>query len=116
VNDRVRDAMVPAPAALAASDSAQEAGGRLVNPDVRAVLVCEDGRLTGVVTRKTLVQKVVATGLDPASTRLAEIAEPPIHTIDADTSLEDAFHDLEERDLERGRRGHHRVADAVVHG
>ena len=101
MSDRVRDAMVAAPAALEGSASAQDAGRRLVTPEVRAVLVCEAGRLTGVVTRKTLVAKVVATGLDPASTRLADIAEPPIYTLEADTPLEDAFHDLEQRDLER---------------
>jgi CBS domain-containing protein len=101
VSDRVRDAMVPAPVALDGSDSAQEAGLRLVPPEVRAVLVCDGGRLTGVVTRKTLVREVVATGKDPASTRLADIAEAPVHVLQADTLLEDAFRDLEQRDLER---------------
>jgi CBS domain-containing protein len=101
VSDRVRDAMVPAPAALEETASAQEAGRRLVTPGVRAVLVCRAGRLTGVVTRKTLVREVVAAGLDPAATKLGEIAEPPIHTLQADMALDDAFRDLEQRDLER---------------
>ena len=101
MSDRVRDAMVPAPVALDGSASAQEAGLRLVPPEVRAELVCEDGRLTGIVTRKTLVTKVVAEGRDPGATTLAEIAEPPVHVIQADTPLDDAFRDLEQRDLER---------------
>ena len=53
---RVRDAMVPEPGTLEASSSAQEAGERLSDPAVRAVLVCDEGKLVGVVTRKTLVQ------------------------------------------------------------
>jgi CBS domain-containing protein len=65
------------------------------------VLVCDKGALAGVVTRKTLVREVVATGRDPAATRLGQIAEPPIFTLDADAELEAAFHELEERDLER---------------
>ncbi|HEY6017907.1 MAG TPA: CBS domain-containing protein [Gaiellaceae bacterium] len=97
----VREAMVRDPLALEASASAQEAGERLADPDVRAVLVCDEGRLVGVVTRKTLVREVVARGLDPRSTTLREIAEPPLHTIAADTDLEAAFHELEQRDLER---------------
>ncbi len=101
MSDRVRDAMVPAPAALEETASAQEAGRRLTIPGVRAVLICRAGRLTGVVTRKTLVREVVAAGLDPAATKLGEIAEPPIHTLQADMALEDAFRDLEQRDLER---------------
>jgi CBS domain-containing protein len=99
--DRVRDAMVAAPATLDASASAQEAGERLISPEVRAALVCDEGRLLGVVTRKTLVREVVAAGRDPASTPLREIAEPPIFTLDADLSLDEAFGELEARDLER---------------
>jgi CBS domain-containing protein len=99
---RAREAMVREPMTLGADATAQEAGERLADPDVRAVLVCDDdGRLVGVVTRKTLVREVVAAGRDPASTKLGSIAEPPVFTIDADTELEGAFHALEERDLER---------------
>jgi CBS domain-containing protein len=98
---RVRDAMIADPPALEGSASAQEAGELFDRPEVRAVLVCEEGRLTGVVTRKTLVREVVATGRDPGSTTLRDIAEAPMFTVDADAALEDAFRELEERDFER---------------
>ena len=98
---KVREAMVPEPLTLDAAATAQEAGEHLADPDVRAVLVCDDGELVGVVTRKTLVREVVATGRDPTSTQLAEIAEPPNHTLDADMDLDEAFRILEDRDLER---------------
>jgi CBS domain-containing protein len=98
---RVRDAMVSDPLTLDASASAQEAGARLSDPGVRAVLVCEEGALLGVVTRKTLVREIVAAGRDPATTRLGDIAEPPIFTLDADQDLEGAVRELEDRDLER---------------
>ena len=98
---RVRDAMVSAPLALDAEASARDAGERLSDPEVRAVLVCSNGELVGVVTRKTLVQEVVAAGRDPSSTKLGEIAEPPIFILDADADLDGAFHELEVRDLER---------------
>ncbi|MBW8741957.1 MAG: cyclic nucleotide-binding/CBS domain-containing protein [Gaiellaceae bacterium] len=97
----VRDAMVPEPGTLDAAATAQEAGERLSDPAVRAVLVCDDGNLVGVITRKTLVREVVATGLDPRSTPVAAIAEPPLFTLDASLSLDDAFRALEEHDLER---------------
>jgi CBS domain-containing protein len=98
---RARDAMLSEPMTLDASASAQDAGVRLAQPDVRAVLVAEEGRLVGVVTRKTLVREVVAPGFDPRTTELRAIAEPPIFTLEADTALDEAFHELEERDLER---------------
>ena len=100
--ETVRDAMVPEPTMLSVSASAQEAGKCLENEDVRAVFVVEDdGGLVGVLTRKTLVREVVAAGRDPREVRLREIAEPPLHTIDADLDLDEAFRDLEVHDLER---------------
>ena len=98
----VRDAMVPAPTMLVAGETAQAGGLCLENPEIRAVFVCEDdGTLIGVITRKTLVREVVATGLDPTTVILREIAEPPFFTLEASLLLDDAFHTLEERDLER---------------
>jgi CBS domain-containing protein len=101
VSSLVRDAMVREPPACDAGESAQAAGRHLADPDVRAVLVCDAGRLVGVVTRKTLVREVVAAGRDPTATPLREIAEPPIFTVDAALPLDEAFLLLEQRDLER---------------
>ena len=93
--------MIVDPPALEGSASAQEAGQLFLRPEVRNVLVCESGRLTGIVTRKTLVREVVATGSDPSATLLRDIAEEPLFTIDADAELDEAFRELEERDFER---------------
>ena len=98
---RVREAMVPEPRTLDASAPAAEAGQLLARPEVRAVFICQDGRLAGVVTRKTLVREVVAPGRDPTETPVGEIAEEPHYTIDSDMDLEAAFHFLEEHDAER---------------
>ena len=101
--ETVRDAMVPEPTTLIATASAQEAGRCFADTgEVRAIFVTEDdGRLLGVVTRKTLVREVVAAGLDPGMVTLREIAEPPNFTLDAGLELDGAFRFLEEHDLER---------------
>lgn len=94
--------MVADPLALGVRQSAREAGEALARPEVRAVFVCgEDGRLVGVVTRKTLVREVVAAGLDPGATELGSIAEPPNATIESTMPLADAFLFVEEHDFER---------------
>ena len=72
-----------------------------MRPEVRAVLVVGGGELVGVVTRKTLVREVVARGLDPRTTTLGSIAEPPNATIDSATPLTEAYGFLEEQDYER---------------
>jgi CBS domain-containing protein len=97
----VRDAMVSEPLALESSASAQEAGAALAPDGVRAVLVTNEGRLAGVVTRKTLVREVVARGRDPRTTTLGEIAEQPNFTLESSMPLAEAFALLEEQDLER---------------
>jgi CBS domain-containing protein len=103
IDQTVRDAMVPEPTRLRGGETSQEAGRCLAdNPEVRALFVCEDdGTFVGVITRKTLVREVVAAGLDPKTVLLRDIAEPPVFTLDVDIPLDEAFHTLEERDLER---------------
>jgi CBS domain-containing protein len=99
---RVRDAMIAEPRALPASATAREAGEVLTPPEVRAVYVVgREGELLGVVTRKTLVARVVAEGRDPTTTTLGELAETPYYEIDADTPLDEAFRFIEEHDAER---------------
>ena len=99
---RVRDAMIAEPRSLVASATAREAGEVLTPPEVRAVYVVgDDGELLGVLTRKTLVARVIAEGRDPNVSPVGELAEPPHYTIDADTPLDEAFRFLEEQDAER---------------
>ena len=97
----VREAMVSDPPTLGVADSAQEAGEALARPEVRAVFVCDEARFVGVVTRKTLVREVVATGRDPKTTPVGEIAEEPHWTIDAEAPVDEAFQFMEENDAER---------------
>jgi CBS domain-containing protein len=96
-----RDAMVPEPFTLEVDATASEAGEVLSRDAVRAVLVTDQGRLVGVVTRKTLVREVIATGRAPGTTTLGEIAEPPNATIDSAMPLDEAFTFLEQQDYER---------------
>jgi CBS domain-containing protein len=53
------------------------------------------------VTRKTLVQEIVANGRDPRATTLRDIAEPPLFTLEAGMDLDEAYRALEEQDFER---------------
>jgi CBS domain-containing protein len=98
----VRDGMLSDPGALPATASAQEAAKHLVRPDVRVVLVVDDaGALVGVVTPDSLVEHVVAAGLDPRSTPVSQAAVPPALVLDADMPLDDGYRLLEEAEVER---------------
>src|SRR6266508_1780286 len=98
----VRDGMLSDPAALPATASAQEAAEHLIRPDVRAVLVVDGaGALVGVVTPDSLVEHVVAAGLDPRTTPAAVAAARPPLVLDADQLLDDGYRLLEEAEVER---------------
>jgi len=97
----VREAMVTEPRTLPVTASAQEAGELLSRTEVRAVYVCEDDRLVGIVTRKTLVREVVAAGREPGTTTLGDIAEEPWWTLESDQPVEEAVRFLEDKDAER---------------
>jgi CBS domain-containing protein len=98
----VREGMLSDPAALPATASAQEAAGHLVRPDVRVVLVVDEaGELVGVVTPDSLVERVVAAGLDPRSTPVSLAAVAPTLVLDADLPLDDGYRLLEEAEVER---------------
>jgi CBS domain-containing protein len=98
----VRDGMLSDPAALAAHATVQDAAQHLVRPDVRALLVVDgEGALLGLVTPDSLVEHVLAAGLDPRSTAVsAAVVRPPL-VLDADQLLDDGYRLLEEAELER---------------
>jgi CBS domain-containing protein len=98
----VRDGMLSDPATLAADATVQDAARHLARPDVRAVLVVDgDGALLGLVTSDSLVELVVAAGLDPRSTAVSAALVPPPLVLDADQLLDDGYRLLEEAELER---------------
>jgi len=98
----VRDGMLSDPAALAADATAQEAAEHLMRPDGRVVRVVDGGgTLVGVVTPDSLVEHVVAAGLDPRETPVSAAAREPLLVLDADAPLDDGYRLLEEAEVER---------------
>jgi len=51
------------------------------------VVVLKQGKPTGIVTERDIVQKVVSKRLDPAATSIASIMSAPLITIDPDADL-----------------------------
>jgi CBS domain-containing protein len=98
----VRDGMLADPAALPGDTSVQEAAEHLARPDVRALLVVDgDGTLLGLVTPDSLVEHVLAAGLDPRSSAVSTAVVRPPLVLDADQLLDDGYRLLEEAELER---------------
>ncbi len=58
---------------LAPSDSVRTAVELMADKHIGAVLIAENGRLTGIFTERDLLTRVVAKGRDPGSTVLSEV-------------------------------------------
>jgi CBS domain-containing protein len=75
------------PGAATVMDAAQQ----MANRHIGAVPVMEDGRLVGIFTERDLLNRVVATGRDPAGVSLREVMTPDPVTIAYDGGLEEAL-------------------------
>ncbi|MBK9244019.1 MAG: CBS domain-containing protein [Burkholderiales bacterium] len=59
----------------------RQASELMAKKQVGAVLVVEDGRLLGIFSERDAVFRVVACGLDPAATQLAQVMTPDPKTV-----------------------------------
>jgi CBS domain-containing protein len=88
---QIRELMTENPSTCEASTPVVEAAKVMVREDVGPIPVVEGGRLTGVVTDRDLVVRVLAEGRDPQSTTVGEIATGDVVTISPDASLDEAL-------------------------
>ncbi len=98
-----REIMTPGGEYLKTTDSAADAAKKLAQADIGALPVCEpDGHLTGVVTDRDIVVKVVAQAKDPKKTQLGDLADQPeVVTIGADDSVEEVFEVMKQHKIRR---------------
>lgn len=96
-----------------ASTSVAEAAEVMAERNIGAVLVVEHGRLTGIVTERDLVRKVVAKGMMLDGVTLGQIMTPDPDTIAPGERAIDAL-----QSMRKGRYRHLPVVDqaGVLHG
>ncbi len=70
----------------------REAAGVMARERVGALPVLEGGRLIGIFTERDALFRVLARGLDPESTRLAQVMTPDPVTVAAERPLNHALH------------------------
>lgn len=78
-----------------------EAAKVMAKEDVGPVPVVEEGRLTGIVTDRDIVVRVVAEGRDPSSTTVGEIASRDVVTVSPDDDLDTALKQLAQNQVRR---------------
>ena len=101
---KARDIMSDDCTCIAENDTVLDAAKRLAELDVGSMPICgEDDRLKGMITDRDIVVKVLAQGLDPASTKTGEIGagDGKTITIGADDSIDEALRTMIDHKVRR---------------
>ena len=86
----LRDVMTASPRVIDLTATVQQAAQAMRDDDIGDVLVCDGDMLKGIVTDRDIAVRAVAQGMDPASTRVAEICTSDVKTLSPDDSLDKA--------------------------
>ncbi|GBC70737.1 Inosine-5'-monophosphate dehydrogenase [Candidatus Calditenuaceae archaeon HR02] len=86
----VREVMTSPVIELSAESTANVAAEMMARYRISSILVRKDGRPVGIVTKRDLVEKVVAQDKRPSEVKLEEIMSSPLITVDPSATIEDA--------------------------
>jgi len=76
-----------------------EAAEQMLNKEVGALLVSEDGKDLGVVTEVDITRRALAKRVDSLTTKISSIMSHPIISLDARVSIEEAYLKMRENDI-----------------
>jgi CBS domain-containing protein len=98
----VREAMHKGCECIGENQSVLDAAKRMEQLDIGAMPICgEDDRLKGMITDRDIVVKVLAQGMDPASTKAGDLAQERLVFAHADAPADDALSLMQEHKVRR---------------
>jgi CBS domain-containing protein len=97
----MRDIMSPAPVCMASGESVSAAAKAMKDRGIGTVLVLFDGRLSGLVTDRDIIVRVLAEDLDPLATRVGDICNGELAVLGPDDDVEQAGRLVRERAIRR---------------
>jgi len=97
----VRDVMTRDPVALSSDSSVVDAAKAMKDMRIGSVVVMEKDKPCGIVTDRDITVRAVATGSDPARTKLGDICSHDLAAVRPDQSIEDAMQMMKSHDVKR---------------
>jgi CBS domain-containing protein len=99
---RIRDVMTTNPQTLPESTIVREAAETMRAHDIGDVVVVDDnGKLSGILTDRDIVVRVVAEGRDPRATRIGDIASRDLTAVSPEDPVDRAVQLMRERAIRR---------------
>ena len=97
----IREVMTPNPHTVQSDATLQDAAREMQQDDIGAVLVKDNGSISGILTDRDIVVRAIAEGRDPASTKVSDVATRDVKTLTPDSSIEDAIRIVREQNVRR---------------
>jgi CBS domain-containing protein len=98
----VREAMHEGCECIGERQSVLDAAKRMEQLDIGAMPICgDDDRLKGMITDRDIVVKVLAQGMDPASTMAGTLAQQRLVFTRTDASMDEALSLMQEHKVRR---------------
>jgi CBS domain-containing protein len=98
---KVREVMTADPKTIEPSTPVAEAAKLMRDQDVGPIPIVENGSLTGILTDRDIVLRVVAEGKDPSSTTAGEVASRDLVTIDPEQTMDEALRLMAQHQVRR---------------
>ncbi|HEY3903970.1 MAG TPA: CBS domain-containing protein [Streptosporangiaceae bacterium] len=90
MNQKVADVMTPDPVTIEREQSVAEAAQLMANDDIGDIIVLDNGTVTGILTDRDIVIRLVAAGKDAGSKISDIVSESELITVSPDTAIEQA--------------------------
>jgi CBS domain-containing protein len=98
----IRDVMTTNPETLPESTTVREAAEAMRANDIGDVVVVDDnGQLSGILTDRDIVVRVVAEGRDPRTTRIGDIASRDLTAVSPDDPVDRAVQLMRDKAIRR---------------
>ena len=96
-----RDIMTASPDFVDGSTTVLDVAKKLASGNFGSLPICDGEKVTGMITDRDIVVKVLAEGKDPASTKVIDLVQGEVVTIGADDSIEDAARTMAKHQVRR---------------
>ena len=97
----VGEVMTRNPVALSSDASVVDAAKAMSDMHIGTVVVMEGKKPYGIVTDRDITVRAVATGSDPAKTKLADICSKDVAAVRPDQPIDDAMQMMKSHDVKR---------------
>jgi len=89
MSKKIRDVMTPNPQCVSATDTIRDAARIMQRTDTGVVPVVEGRKIIGLITDRDIVVRLVAEGLDTASTTVHEAMTKSVRKVNEDTTVDE---------------------------